>query len=502
MARIAVGGFQHETNTFAPVKADLEDFMKGGGPLPKLSRGEAAIEAMAGANMPFGGFVDAARAQGHDLAPLLYAGTMPSAHVTRRAFETVAGWLAADLAQVGRVDAVFLDLHGAMVTEHLEDGEGELLRRLRPVVGPDVPIVCALDYHANISARMVELSDGLIAFRTYPHVDRAATGERAARHLFGLLGKHGARYKAWRQIPFLPPLTAQCTEKEPTRSIMRTLESLEGGDVGVLSYVAGFPLADIADCGPSVFGYGRTQAAADRAVDALVEEVLGHEKDFITSFLTPADAVRKAMAATEGAKKPAILVDTQDNPGAGSPSDLVELLAAMIEGGAQNAVFAIVHDPAVAAAAHAAGEGATIDVALGAKSGYPGTKPYRGTFKVAKLADGDFVGTGPMYKGIKMRLGPTALLQIGGVSVVVASNRAQGGDRSILRHVGLVPESLRIIALKSSVHFRADFEPIAQEIFVVVATGPNIADPRDIPYRSLRPGIRVAPLGRPFVRPA
>ena len=498
MARIAVGGFQHETNTFAPVMADLDDFMKGGGPLPPLTRGPGILDAVAGSNVPLAGFVDEVRSQGHDLAPLLLGATMPSAHVTTRAFETIAAWMADDLRNAGRVDAIYLDLHGAMVAEHVEDGEGELLRRLRAVAGPDLPIVISLDYHANVTDAMMKLTEGVVAYRTYPHVDRAVTGQRAAHHLLGLLGDHGARFKAFKQVPFLPPLTAQCTEVDPTLSIIRALEKLEGGDVGVMSYAAGFPLADIHDCGPSIFGYGRTQAAADRAVDGLYDEVLAREKDFIASFYSPAEAVAKAKAIAVHAKKPVLLADTQDNPGAGGTADSVEILAALVQGQAPGAVYALINDPEVAARAHDAGEGATLDIALGAKSGYPGAKPLVGSYKVEKVTQGEFTGTGPMYKGIRFRLGKTALLKIGGVHVVVGSSRTQAGDRSVLRHVGLVPEAQKIIALKSSVHFRADYQPISSDILVVVAPGPNIADTRDIPYKRLRRGIRVSPLGMPW----
>ena len=172
MARFAVGGFQHETNTFAPVKADLEDFLKGGGPLPPLIRGAEMLDAVAGFNVPLAGFAEAVRDRGHELVPVLLGATMPGGYVTGRAFETIAAWLVNDLEASKPFDAVYLDLHGAMVTEHVEDGEGELLRRVRATVGPDVPIVSSLDYHANVTDAMMRFSDALIAYRTYPHVDR------------------------------------------------------------------------------------------------------------------------------------------------------------------------------------------------------------------------------------------------------------------------------------------------------------------------------------------
>ena len=497
MARIAFGGFRHESNTFAPVKADLEDYETGGA-YPGLTRGPALFDAIDGMNMAVSGFVDEARGLGHELVPLVWCMAVPSAHTTERAFETVSARLLSDLGAAGRLDALYLDIHGAMVAEHLEDGEGELLRRVRGVVGPALPVVSALDYHANMSAAMIELATGMVAYRTYPHVDRADTGRRAARHLHGLLQGSGATAKAFRQIPFIIPVTAQCTEAEPTKSIIKALESLEGGDVATLSFTAGFPLADIHDCGPAVFGYGRSQAAVERAVAELAEEVTGREGEFVGTLHAPDDAVRLAMEAARTAGRPVVLADTQDNPGAGGTSDTVGLLDSLVRLDARDAVVAIVHDPEVARQAHDAGEGSEIDVRLGGKSGFPGVPPFAGRFTVERLGDGVFTGTGPMFKGIRYRIGPMALLRTGGVRVVVASSRAQAADQSILRHLGVEPAEQKILALKSSVHFRADFEPIAADILVVAAPGPCPADTRTLPYRNLRPGLRVAPLGPAF----
>ena len=179
MARIAIGGFQHETNSFAPTKASFEEFAQAGG-WPGLTRGPALFDAVAGINLPISGFIEEARQAGHELMPLSWAQATPSADVTEDAFERIAGQILEDLRDLRHLDAVYLDLHGAMVCEHLEDGEGEILARVRRLVGPDLPVVASLDLHANITPAMVRLSDALVAYRTYPHVDMADTGARAA----------------------------------------------------------------------------------------------------------------------------------------------------------------------------------------------------------------------------------------------------------------------------------------------------------------------------------
>ena len=156
----------------------------------------------------------------------------------------------------------------------------------------------------------------------------------------------------------------------------------------------------------------------------------------------------------------------------------------------------------MATQAHAAGQGAEIDVALGGKSGFPGVAPYGGRFTVESLGDGGFTGTGPMFKGVRYQLGAMALLRIGGVRVAVSSRKTQAADQSILRHLGLEPAQEKILVLKSSVHFRADFAPFAEDILIAVAPGSNTADTRLLPYRNLRPGVRVSPLGEAFSPPS
>jgi microcystin degradation protein MlrC len=500
MARIAVGGFQHETNTFAPTKARYEDFVAPSG-WPGLTRGPGLFDAVAGINIPIAGFVEAARAQGHELLPLAWSSATPSAHVTGEAYERIAAMLIADLADKLPVDAVYLDLHGAMVTEHLEDGEGELLARVRALVGPAVPVVASLDLHANVTEQMVAQSSALVAYRTYPHIDMAETGARAAAILDGMLKRGAPLYKAFRKLPYLIPITFQCTLIEPAKSLYALSAELERGQVASVSFATGFPLADIRECGPAIFAYATSQSGADRAADRLAGECLARETDFAGALWEPDAAVRHAMATAATAGKPVVLADTQDNPGAGGDSDTIGVLQALLRNQAEDAALAILYDPQAAAAAHKAGVGAKVRFALGGRSNLPGHGPLEGEFTVAALGDGNFTGTGPFYKGARMQLGPMARLQAGGVHVVVASRKLQAADREIFRHVGVEPSDMKILALKSSVHFRADFQPIAEEILVVEAPGPAIADPAKLPFRLLRSGVRITPGGAVFKQP-
>src|SRR5262249_41967845 len=209
----------------------------------------------------------------------------------------------------GPIDAVYLDLHGAMVTEHLDDGEGEILARVRRVTGKDIPLVASLDLHANVTPAMMEYADALIAYRTYPHVDMAETGRASAKHLALLLKTKQRFAKSFRQIPFLIAISWQCTNDFPTKSIYEQLAALESDAVPTLSFAPGFPAADFRDCGPSVFAYGRTQADADRAADAIARLVEGHEDNFDGKIWSPDEGVRHAMELAKGATKPIIIAD-------------------------------------------------------------------------------------------------------------------------------------------------------------------------------------------------
>lgn len=490
MPRIAVGGFQHETNTFAALAATLADF-EAPDAWPGLVRGNQMLDAVRGINLPAAGFIDEAHAGGARLMPLAWCSAQPSGRVTQEAFETVSAILLDGIAACRELDAVYLDLHGAMVAEHVDDGDGELLARVRRLVGPDVRVVASLDFHANVSPLMVEMADALVGYRTYPHVDMAETGARA----FGLLREVLRRPLAARlrrPLPFLIPLTSQCTLIEPMRSLMeRTLWPPPAG-VACVSFFPGFPAADVAECGPCVAAFGTDLAAVAREVGAFHDAVLAEEPAFGLELASVEAAV--ALARREGRRgRPVILADTQDNPGAGGNADTTSLLKALAAANLPGTLAGVIWDPEAAARAHAAGEGATVELAVGAWTGFPGETPLLARFRVARLGDGRFTGTGPFYKGGRFELGPMALLELGQLRIAVASRKQQAADQAMFRHLGAEPAEAAVLMLKSSVHFRADFGSIAGQVVLVDAPGPNPADPARLPFTRLPPGMRLRP---------
>ncbi|HEY4470363.1 MAG TPA: M81 family metallopeptidase [Stellaceae bacterium] len=523
MARIAVGGFQHETNTFAPQRATWADFERADA-WPGFVRGPELIDAVEGFNIPIAGAVKTLQELGHDLVPLCWCSAPPSSYVERDAYEKVASSILEDLAAAGPLDGLYLDLHGAMVAEHHEDGEGELLRRIRAQAGDRIPIVTSLDYHTNMTPEMVRYASAMIGYRTYPHIDMAATGSRAARLLDRLLKDRRPLYKAYRQIDFLIPLVWQCTLTEPAKGIFELIDEVEQGsrpsgvrggaqggsrhglpggshNQGIVSitHTPGFPPADIKECGPALVVYGLDRDAAEAAADRIAQAIGEREAKFAGRLYTPDEAVTEALRIAARASRPVLLADVQDNPGAGGTSDTVGLLRALIAHRAKAAVIGMIVDPEAAQRAATLGEGALLDCGVGAKVGYAGETPVEAEWRIVRVGDGRFTGTGPMYGGAKFQIGPMALItdEASGVSAVLASKRIQAVDQEMFRHVGVEPAEVPILGLKSTVHFRAHFQPIAEEILCVNSPGAHVSDPAELPYRHLRPGIRLRPMGPP-----
>lgn len=499
MTRLLIAGYQHETNTFAPSLADWAAFTRGDS-FPAFVRGQAMVDQLRGINIPVAGVIDAARLHGWTLLPSCWAGAIPSSYVTRDAFERIAAALCEDVVAAkasGGLDAVYLDLHGAAVAEHADDSEGELLQRVRALVGPTVPIVASLDLHANVTERMLREADALVSYRTYPHVDMADTGALAAELLARRL-KAGAREPVHaRRLPFLIPLNAQSTWMEPAQSIYEELKALDREFGTVLSFCMGFPASDFDECAPMVWGHGER---ARQAVDQLFARA-AEPTQWQQDVLSPRDAVAQALALAETAALPVVIADTQDNPGAGGDSNTTGMLHALLAQGAGQrfpgqVALGMLFDPASARAAHEAGLGAEITLALGTSvPTFAGMSdaPVQGRFKVIALSDGVCTLEGPMMKGLTVRLGASACLEIDGVRIAVVSGKKQLLDRALLRMVGVHHERMKLVVVKSSNHFRADFQPHASQVLVAKAAGPMAAEPADLPWKKLGAGIRLRP---------
>jgi len=484
--RIAIGGFLHESHSFAPRATGFEDFLKPGG-FPPLLHAAELVETLRPTSVCSAGAIAACEAAGAVIAPLAWGFANPAGPVTREAFERISALILAALSDALPLDGVFLELHGAMVSDDFLDAEGELLRRARAVVGPGIPIAVTLDPHANMTPLMARMADVLVPYRTYPHVDMRAMGVRATDLLFARIARKTPWAMAFRELDFLIPITSQCTMVEPMAGVMAARAAIEARHAVELAYCFGFPYADFDGCGQAIAAWAETPEAAQAAVDALAADIAVREADFAGGVMEAAEAVARAKAAP---RFPIVIADTQDNPGGGGHGDTTGMLAELLRQGAEGAVLAPMNDAEAAAACHAAGVWATVTLALGGKSD---GAPLPVTGVVERLSDGRFTLEGPMGKGNPANLGPTALLRVGGVRIVIVSRKMQAHDQAIFRHLGVEPAAQRIVVVKSSVHFRAHFQPIAAEVLVAAAPGPVVADPATLPFTALRPGLRLRP---------
>ena len=488
MKRIAIGGWQHETNTFGTYQANLHAFEQAD-EWPPLCAGQEMIELTSPVHLPIAGAIQVLEKSECEIIPLLWCSATPCAHVTEDAFETICARLLQMIQQAMPLDGIYLDLHGAMVCEHLEDGEGEILRRIRKSVGEDIPIAVSLDLHANVTPEMVDYSNILEIFRTYPHIDMGETGARAARALVDMLENGTRLFSALEQIEFLIPLNFGCSLIEPCKSLYGDMPELIQGGVRSVSFAAGFHLSDIYHVGPAVVAYGETQQHANQAAKQMADRIRNARPQFSDKIWQPAEAINHAEKAISNGAKTLVLADTQDNPGGGGAGDTTGLLQALIEGRCESALFGAISDPEVAEQAHLHGPGAQLEINLGGKSGMAGQSPLSCHARVLALSDGRFIATGPMYKGADMQLGPCALIEIHNIHVLVCSKPVQTADQSVFLHMGIDLSNYRLIAVKSSVHFRNHYTELADEILVVAAPGVVYADPSSLNYKNIRPDL-------------
>ena len=477
--RFFVAMVSHETNTFSPIRTDRRQFE-----LHDLRYGGELLEAYRGTGTCLGGMIDTAEARGVTLVPSLAATASPAGRVSKEFYAEARDRLLADLRAAGPLDGVLLDLHGAMVVEGIDDGEGDLLRAVRAVVGT-TPIAVTLDFHGNITRAMVETATLLHGYKTYPHVDMRERGAEAATRLAEVAAGRIRPTVAWRQPPMLPPIAGQLTTRGPMRRLYDLADAMERrAGVLTVSIFAGFPLADIHDAGLSVYvATNGDQALADRLADELAAAAWGLRREFLHTALSPKDAVARALAL-DG--RPVVLADIADNTGGGAGGDTTEILRELLRVGARSATVACLWDPEAAAACVAAGVGATLTLEVGGKVDPAHGAPLTVTGRVRTLSDGRFVYKGPMMRGLEARVGPTAVLDVNDVKIILISQRRQALDPEMIRFVGIDPAGEKILVLKSSIHYRAAFEPLARAILEVDAPGLSSSNLGRFPFTRVR----------------
>lgn len=483
--RILCATFKHETNTFSPIVTDLKRFQEWG-----LHFGADARRAMAGTRMPQAAYMALAEARGAELVTPVAAEAMPAGPVTADAYERLAD---AILEAAAGCDAALLDLHGAMVSETADDGEGELLARLR-AAQPGLPIAVSLDLHCNLTQRMVDNCTALIGYKTYPHIDMYEVAEQIGRVVLDSLDGAVDPVMRWARPPLLSQTLRQGTDDAPMKGLIAEARRLEAEEPGILAATVfgGFPLADVADAGTSALLVadaktdGAVEAAA-RGAEDLARRAWDARADFVYRGRPLGEAVAKAARLNHG---PILLLDHADNCGSGATQDVMTAIEAVLRAGLEEVAVATVWDPAAVGEMQAAGEGATVTLDLGGRTDMPAIglrgRPLRVTGVVETLAAGTFTVEGPMYTGVTVDCGPSALLRVGGVRIIVTSHHHEPWDLGVFRMLGLEPERLRYLMLKSRIHYRAGFGDLARHTLTLDGEGVTTSDNGLLSYETLR----------------
>lgn len=482
--RVLIAEFMHETNTFSVQLTDEAVFRHAG-----VYLGDEVPPAFRGTRTAMGAAFEAAEEFGWSLVHPLVAGANPSGRVTDAAFDVFAGHI---LNACDGIDGVLLHLHGAMATESSDDGEGELLARLRSRLGSDVPIVAVLDLHATLTQLMADNANALISYRTYPHIDQYERSWQAARLLERAMAGEIRPRVAVARRPILYALDGGRTTSPPFRELLRRGDTIEAsGEALVVSVQAGFSSADVHDIGPSV-----AVAAEDRdKAQAIAEELMDYaweQRRFSSISFTPlAEAIARAKAGEAGTAKPGykplLISDYSDNPGSGAYGDATNLLRAVLAAKLRNVGFHAIRDPEAALAAQAAGVGNRVKLKLGGKvDPSTGGGPLELDAHVVALTDGRFIAYGPMGGGVWRNYGLSALLRVDDVEIIVITHNGQATDLAQFTSLGLDPTRKSTLVVKSMQHFRAAFEPIAREVLEVDTGALSTRNFRERPYRKVR----------------
>jgi microcystin degradation protein MlrC len=484
--KIVIAQMKHETNTFSPVPTRLERF--AGGRAQPLE-GRAAIDALSGTGSASAALLDLALRAGAEVDFALAANAPPSGPVENDAFDYMTGRIC---EAVGKgCDAILLDLHGAMVTRSFDDGEGELLRRIR-AIAPKVPIGIALDMHTNLFPAMVDQSTVIAGYQTYPHVDMYETGLRAAAPIIALLQKRSQSVMAWGTRPMLPHVMRQGSDDSPNRELQARCRQMEEQGALSATVFVGFPHADIPYAGLSaVVVTDANPGLAKRYCEELLEMAWAQRQAFVYTVeplaLSFARAEELANAPGSG---PVVLLDHYDNCASGGTMDTMTVLGAILDAGLSNVAAFAIYDPEAAKRLAAAGLGATLTLPLGGNLEMPSigqvATPRVVTGKVKKIFDGLYRNEGPMGRGEEVNMGLSVVLDTGKVEIAIISRHVEPHDIASLRVLGIEPEKKRFLMIKSRIHWRAGLRRYAKAIVECAGQGVCTSDYSTLHFKRVR----------------
>lgn len=484
LTRVAIGGILHETHTFMEQGTALADFAA-----QSLHFGDDLLSSMRGARSGIGGMIDRALECDWQLLPTLYAAAMPAGVVTEAAYRKLLSELRNRLAQRMPLDGLLLALHGAMVAEGELDAEADIVARTRAIVGDGVPIVVLLDMHGNISPRLVELADVLLAYDTNPHIDAYARGLDAAEIMARLLRRELQPTSAYARPALLLPAQSTGTEAAPLSSVHARAAEIKADDKVIsIAVMAGFAYADTPFTGPSIIATTDNQPElAQNYANELSDLLYRHRQSAQPTFLQPAAAVAEAQRFTGG---PVILVDSADNIGGGTTGDGADALAAMLAQNIQEGTI-VLADPEAVDLCWRAGLGTELTLLVGGKVNEWHGKPVSVTGVVRALSDGVFECELPdnhfaSFYGDTVHMGRSVWLRAGGVNILLTERKTPPLDLAQLRHIGINPETQSMIVVKSAVAWRAAYLPIASATIEMDTAGLCSANLSRFPYQRVK----------------
>lgn len=480
--KILISRLNHETNTFSPVPTPLAAFSP--------TYGEAAYRENLGMRTAMSAFIDLASGLGAELVTPLSAMANPSGRVHAQAYDELTQRIVE--ASLG-CDAILLDLHGAMVAENSNDGEGDLLARLR-VAAPGIPIGVAFDLHGNITQKIIDNCDVAVGFKTYPHVDMYETGAHAGRLLLAMLQDQAAYTVVWHQLPLISHTLCSTTLKGAMQRAVQMARDAEADGIPSATIFAGFALADIAaPCISVVVTALDTPhgiSVAQRAARQIADQIWADREEFVYRSPTLAASLAQALTLAAGATKPVLLLDHGDNCMSGGTCDTMDVLEAALAQGLKDIAVGPVCDPKAVQVLIQAGMGASVTLALGNKM--PLTQlgivktPLQLTGTVRAISDGNYTVTGPVYTGQRCSMGRTVWLDVGAAQIVVTERPHEPWDIGVFECLGLNPKAYRFVLLKSRMYCRPVFVPISAGLVECDSPGVTSSDFSLFPFASVR----------------
>ena len=479
--RIVTAMMKHETNTFSPIITDWARFQSFAG-----HEGPGIVPRYQDTRMPIAAYMKLARERGDEIITPLAAEAMPSGPVEEDTFERMVDAILESI-QAG-CDVALLDLHGAMVAKNTFDGEGELVKRIR-AIAPELPIAVTCDLHCNLTADMVDNATAVIGYKTYPHVDMYEVAEQVGQIVLNAVDGKANPTTAWARSKVLSQTLRQGTDDEPMRTLIRMCRDAEARP-GVLAATVfgGFALADIPDAGTSAIVItDNDPPLAAEIRDELLATIWETREQFVYEHHPLGEAVASAKTLTDG---PIVLLDHADNCGSGATQDVMTVIKEVLEQGLEDVIVACVWDPQAVKEMQKHGPGAEITLSLGGNTDMPSIKlkgePLVVSGRVKCLTDGRWIVRGPMYTGVEVDMGPSAVLDTGKMQIVIVSHHHEPWDLGVFTSMGIQPEHHRYLLLKSRIHYRAGFAPLAKHTVTLDGDGVTTSDNTLLDYRNVQ----------------